>query len=104
VIHLYALSRAQDEGVHLLVSELVKCLEEANKRRAAADVVAAYAVSRKASPSELLEHVPQLLDVGVCAHVFRFVTRRSMALGCTLACVAVVIVAGYLVQLHDFLL
>jgi hypothetical protein len=49
--------------VGLMVSELIRGLEEPSRRRAAAAIIASYAAARKPSPEPLLDSMKQLLDV-----------------------------------------
>ncbi len=51
---------AGEDGAHLVVSELLKALEDPTRRKGAADLAAAYA---KASKVDLQEHVDPMLGV-----------------------------------------
>lgn len=53
----------QADGLQLLVSELLRALEEPGPRRRAAAALLAVYPGRCAHAEELLEHVPILLDV-----------------------------------------
>ncbi len=74
---------SQEDGVHLLLQELRRGLEDSGRRRAAADLIGAYAAAKKNSPAHVLEYMEQLLDVSAHKHTCHTVDTHTHTCRCT---------------------